>query len=68
MKAHWGSIGCFFCVLLNVPGIWLGHWWALIAGLICATGMLLCFHYERETIKIERKIAEINEQIRGLDK
>ena len=67
MKAHWGSIVCFFCISINIPGILLGHWQSWIAGLMCAALMLLCLHYEQETIKNKREIAEINEQIRKLD-
>ena len=68
MKAHLGSIICFFCVLLNVPGIISGNWWSLPAAVICAAFMLGCFHYEQETIKIRREIAEIDEKIRRLPK
>ena len=64
MKAHWGSIVCFFCVLLNVPGIWVGHWWALLSGLICAAAALLCFYFEQKIIKSRREIADITKQIR----
>ena len=64
MKAHSDSIGCFFCILMNIPGIWLGRWWSLLAGLTCAASMLFCFYFEQKIIKIKREIADLTKQNR----